>query len=32
MEKTGLLPVRRRLGKGSVEWILSEVKEWINSR
>ena len=32
MEKAGLFPARRRLGKASVGWILSEVEEWINNR
>jgi prophage regulatory protein len=32
MEKAGLFPARRRLGKGSVGWILSEVEEWIKNR
>ena len=32
MEKAGLFPARRRLGKASVGWILSEVEEWIKSR
>jgi predicted DNA-binding transcriptional regulator AlpA len=32
MEKAGLFPARRRLGTGSVGWILSEVEEWIKSR
>ena len=32
MEKAGHFPARRRLGKNSVGWILSEVEEWINNR
>jgi prophage regulatory protein len=32
MEKAGLFPARRRLGKGSVGWLLSEVEEWQKSR
>ncbi|NVN91489.1 MAG: AlpA family phage regulatory protein [Desulfuromonadales bacterium] len=32
MEKAGLFPARRRLGKASVGWILAEVEEWIKSR
>ena len=32
MEKAGLFPARRRLGKASVGWLLSEVEEWQKSR
>lgn len=32
MEKAGEFPARRRLGKASVGWLLSEVEEWLKSR
>jgi prophage regulatory protein len=32
MEKAGEFPARRRLGKASVGWLLSEVEAWQQSR
>ena len=32
MERVGEFPARRRIGKGSVGWLLSEVEAWLKSR
>ncbi len=32
MEKAGLFPARRRLGKASVGWLQTEVEAWLKSR
>ena len=32
MERYGVAPKRRRLGKNSVGWLLSELTEWNRSR
>lgn len=32
LEREGLFPRRRKLGKNSVGWILSELETWITSR
>lgn len=32
LEREGLFPRRRKLGKNSVGWLLSELETWISSR
>jgi prophage regulatory protein len=32
MERYNLAPKRRRLGRNSVGWLLSELTEWMQSR
>ena len=32
LERAGDAPPRRRLGPGSVGWLLSELQEWISGR
>jgi prophage regulatory protein len=32
MERDGLFPARRKLGKNSVAWLEEDIREWIRSR
>jgi prophage regulatory protein len=32
MEKTGLFPKRKKLGKRAAGWLLSEVEDWVQNR
>lgn len=32
LEKEGLFPRRRKLGKNSVAWLSNEIEDWIISR